>query len=102
MTAASISTLLALIGIGFSYLRYAKPSRVQKKDADQGLVYRVLSNKYYMDWLYEDVVTVGLFYRKICTILYWIDRFIIDGLVTLTGWLVKSCSPIIVRLQKWK
>jgi len=99
MTAASISTLLALVGIGFSYLRYAKPSRVQKKDADKGMVYRVLSNKYYMDWLYEDVVTVGLFYRKICTILYWIDRFIIDGLVTLTGWLVKSCSPVIVRVQ---
>ena len=45
-----------------------------------GPIYRLLSKKYYLDYLYEEIFVRNLFYRGIVTLADYIDRYVIDGI----------------------
>ena len=96
---AIVSTLIAILGIGLAYSKYSNVSLGMVQASKLNFLYKLVTNKYYMDWFYEDVLTTGLFYRRFCSFLYWIDRFVIDGTANFLAWMVRGLGPIIARLQ---
>ena len=48
-----------------------------------GVGKRILTNKYYMDELYEGIITGRVFYRGLAVSLDWFDRAVVDGVVRL-------------------
>ncbi|MGQ9572489.1 MAG: NADH-quinone oxidoreductase subunit L [Dehalococcoidia bacterium] len=46
-----------------------------------GFIHRLVVNKYYMDWLYEDILVRRVVVRTVATGLDLFDRYIVDGIV---------------------
>ena len=64
-----------------------------------GPVHTLLSQKYYVDALYEDLIVRRSFYRVFAALTNWIDRRIVDGVVDLIGWLFRNIGSAVARLQ---
>jgi len=62
-------------------------------------VYKLLSEKYYMDTLYENVIVRKGFYKYFAGILDWIDANLVDGIVDRTGWFFQNIGSAIGKLQ---
>jgi NADH-quinone oxidoreductase subunit L len=80
-----VSVLIAAAGIGLAYVFYKRdaawsvPARIATRFA---FLQRVLSNKYYVDELYNATVIYGtLVFSRF---LSWFDANVVDGLVNLT------------------
>jgi NADH-quinone oxidoreductase subunit L len=97
---ATISTVAALSGIGLATLIYQR-RRGQAKDPLErlGPVHTLLSQKYYLDKLYEDVIVRKWFYRIIAGITDWLDRNLVDGIVDLIGWFFRNIGTAIGKFQ---
>ncbi len=83
LSLAVVSTLVVLGGGGVAYAWYFKGLGFQgiterNKLARAGL--RTLENKYYLDWLYTDVI-VGAVKGPIARAAYWFNQRAIDGVV---------------------
>ena len=94
----SLSTIVALSGIGLSWLCYrgvipAPQSNIFKR------VTTLLQNKYYMDHLYEGFFGNRLFYQIGCRVLNWFDRAIVDEIVEKIGWIGKNTGRAISLIQ---
>ena len=98
---AVISNLTAVIGIALSVLIYAWPRRFSGEDPlrKAGPVHTVLSQRYYLDHLYEDVIVGRVFFRSVAAITDWFDRNIVDGVVGLTGWISRNIGSLIALAQ---
>ena len=88
---------LALAGVVSSYYMYlvnpALPAAIQRAS---GPLYTLLENKYYMDWLYQNVFARGA--RLIGTFLWQVgDRGLIDGLIVNGSWKVVGWFAGVVR-----
>jgi len=89
MDVAAISTALALAGIALAAYLYLGDRREVTRLADllqsaRGFrLYWLSYNKFFLDQIYDAVVVFPL--RVLAWISYWIDRWIIDGLVNLVG-----------------
>ena len=70
---ASISSILAIIGISFSILNFKK-YRLNIKSLN-----KLISNKYYLDYLYENLITEKLFYKYFSKIFSVIEEKFIDN-----------------------
>ena len=84
---AIVSTLVGLAGVGLTYLWYwrdAGPHGVTSRSKVARGGYAVLANKYYLDYLYTDVVAGGV-KGPIARAAYWINQNVIDGIVNLAG-----------------
>lgn len=82
---AVISNIIGLIGISLAtwmYFgrRYGTSKQVKDPITAMGPIYRLLSKKYYLDYLYEEIFVRNLFYRGIVTLADYIDRYVIDGI----------------------
>ena len=79
---AMVSTGAALLGIGLAtamyYKRMINPERV---GALLRPLYVLLSNKYYLDTLYEDIFVRRLFYGGLVRFADAFDRVVVDGIV---------------------
>jgi NADH-quinone oxidoreductase subunit L len=97
---AIISTVAALSGIGIALLIYAR-RRGQGKDPLEkaGSVHTLISQKYYMDTLYEDVVVRKGFHRIFAGLLDWLDRNLVDGVADLIGWFFRNIGTAIGKFQ---
>jgi NADH-quinone oxidoreductase subunit L len=83
---AIASTGLALAGIGLAYVIYqAKAISSESLQKMFGPVHTLVSRKYYMDELYEDVIVRRGMYGFVCVIAQWFDTNIIDGTVNGAG-----------------
>ena len=98
---AVISNLVAVIGIALSVLIYAWPRRFSGEDPlrKAGPVHTLLSQRYYLDHLYEDVIVGRVFFRTVAAITDWFDRNIVDGVVGLTGWISRNIGSLIALAQ---
>lgn len=90
------SIAIAVIGIFLAYLIYYKGTISENffPNLAPG-VHKVLLNKYYLDEIY-----LAVFVRPVVNlgkVLWTIDRFIIDGIVNLTGYLTKGTGYVISR-----
>ncbi|MCX7620944.1 MAG: NADH-quinone oxidoreductase subunit L [Acidimicrobiales bacterium] len=84
---AGLSLVLAVgglvIGIGY-YLKGRPLAGLTERNPLARAGYQFLVNKYYLDWLYEDVIadsTKGAIARA----MYWVNQNIIDAIVNLFG-----------------
>ena len=64
-----------------------------------GPVYTLLSQKYYVDALYENVIVRRSFYRAFAAFANWLDRRFVDGIVDLVGWFFRNIGSAVARLQ---
>jgi len=119
-----LSVLIALIGIGAAWKFYVTSPEISENLAEQWAgAHRTLSNKYYVDELYQATVINGTmsagrglwtFDRNVVDgavngsswftmFSAWLsslaDRTIVDGVVNLVGWIVEEGSYWFRRLQ---
>jgi len=119
-----ISVLVGLGGIGLAWLWYVVHPEVSERRAQQFAgAHRLLSNKYYVDELYNATVVNGTFGAGdglwavdrnvvdgavngtgwVTIITSWFsgltDRTVVDGVVNLVGWTVQELSHVFRRLQ---
>ena len=97
---AAISTVAALSGIGLAVLVYLR-RRDQRADPLERVkpVHTLLTQKYYLDTLYEDVIVRKGFFGVIAGTLDWIDRNLVDGFVDLIGWFFRNIGIAIGKFQ---
>ena len=97
---ATVSTVAALSGIGLAVLVYLR-RRDQREDPLSKVkpVYKLLSEKYFMDTLYENVIVRKGFYKYFAGILDWIDANLVDGIVDRIGWFFQNIGTAIGKLQ---
>ena len=87
ITIALVSTAVAIVAILLSYLWYwrgAGPHGITERNKLARFGYQVLENKYYLDWLYTDVITAGV-KGPIARASNWVNQNVIDGIVNGVG-----------------
>ena len=100
---ALVSTVVALVGIGLASRLYG---RIPSEAGDlgeplerAGRLHGLLTNKYYLDYLYEDLVVRRWFYQGLVAITDWIDRTLVDGFVDLLGGTFRNSGRLVTTLQ---
>ena len=97
---ALVSTLAAFLGIGLAVLVYLKRRRlVSDILVLVKPVHILLTQKYYMDYLYENLMVRKWFYRVFAGTLDWLEKNIIDGTVDLVGWFFRNIGTAIGKFQ---
>jgi len=120
-----LSTAIAFLGIGLAYTFYVLNNKILPAAfrAKFAFLYTLLSNKYYIDEIYETVLIrpclrlAGLAGRfdlnivdgavnltayisvVIGKIQSWFDLYIVDGIVNMTANVIWLCSAILRRVQ---
>lgn len=93
-----LTVSLVLLGIGLASKRYGQshwtPKSFQKPFS---FVNRMLEKKFYMDEIYKSLIILPL--KGIGYVLTGIDRFVVGGLVRLSGWVMVSVGGLGSRLQ---
>jgi len=97
---AASSTAAALAGLFVAWLFYG----VQVLSADrvrQALapLHTLVSNKYYLDHLYERVIVGTVLYRGVGFALDMFDRWVVDGIVNGAAWSTGRASAGLRQLQ---
>ena len=97
---ALVTSLLAVAAIGLAYLMYV--SKTISPDTVVGPVrrlYEVVVRKYYLDDLYEDVITRNVFYGKLAFSLGWLDTNLVDGIVRTADRAGRNVGRAMAQLQ---
>ncbi|MFH1071795.1 MAG: NADH-quinone oxidoreductase subunit L, partial [Candidatus Glassbacteria bacterium] len=95
-----VSVAVALTGIGLAWKLYIRqPEKPAQIARSWPITYQLVYNKYYVDEIYNVFIVQPV--KLGSTYLLWkfFDAGIIDGLVNLTGSLVKGLSRLAARLQ---
>jgi NADH-quinone oxidoreductase subunit L len=105
LMAASISTLLALSGIGLAYLMYIKQSLKPSMIIDGEFsyifkpIYKLIVRKYFFDELYEKKITISLFYNSVSRLTDWFDKNIVDRIGNIIGFLGRNSGKIVTIFE---
>jgi len=62
-------------------------------------VYVWLTQKYYLDALYENLIVRRWFYGSLAAASDWVDRSLVDGLVDLIGGATRNSGKVLALLQ---
>ena len=89
---------LAVYGLPFDRLR-TSAARLQDPLRLLGPLHTLLSQKYYVDTLYENVIVRRSFYRFFAAFTNWLDRRLVDGIVDLVGWFFRNIGSAVARVQ---
>ena len=93
---AIVSLLVAAAGILLATVLYLRPTfQLDKMGRGYRRVRDVVSEKYYMDDLYERQIVSRSFYRVIAGSLDWFDRRIVDNVAELVGWVSRNIGRAI-------
>ncbi len=95
------STVIALAGIGLASVLYLRRSAANKDPLELiKPVHTLLSRKYFLDELYEDVIVRRSFHNGIARVVDWVDRVVVDGVVDAIGSISRNLGPnFISRFQ---
>ena len=101
---ALISTGAALTGAALAAAAYLLPKPGPDGQPQEilrylGPIHTLISQKYYIDALYEGLIIRRGFYRLFAGMLNWLDRRIVDGAVDFIAWLCRSAGSAVARLQ---
>jgi len=100
---AALSTVVALAGIGLAAFMYlGKRTEVETvaeiTKTRKGLwLYQLSLNKFYFDEIYAVLVVWPI--RGIAALSYVFDRYVVDGIVNLFGWLPRVFGSLLRSLQ---
>ncbi len=84
---ALASMAAIILGAGCAYLWFFKgkgPHGITERNKVARTGYKVLENKYYLDWLYTDVI-VGFVKGPFARAINWFNQHILDGIVNAVG-----------------
>ena len=96
----AFSVLIALGGIWFAYRNYVeRPEAAEQMAASLAGPHRVLTNKYYVDELYDATLVRGT--MGSADGLWTVDRRVVDGAVNGTGWMTIAASWVSHVLDKY-
>ena len=98
-TVASLSVVVAIIGIGVAAALYFKESKKPAEIAQSmGVMYKVALNKFYLDevWMW---FTRTVIFRYICEPIKWFDSNVVDGCMNSLAWTTQKTSSAIKGLQ---
>lgn len=95
---ALISSFISLLGILFGINIYKNKTELKKNKFFQS-INSLLDKKYFMDYLYEKVITENIFYEIICSAGEWVDKYIFDGINVNLSKLTGRLSFKSLRLQ---
>ena len=96
---ATLSVVVAVIGIGVATLLYWKDSRKPAQIAQSlGGLYKATLNKFYLDevWMW---VTKSVIFKCVSTPIAWFDRHVIDSAMDGLAWTTQKASTAIKNLQ---
>jgi NADH-quinone oxidoreductase subunit L len=95
---ALASVVIALAGLAVMYLYVAKGAfkGLTEKVPVLGWGYRVLVEKYYLDYLYTDIIVGGI-KRPIANFAYWTNMNLIDPIVWGTGVVARIVGGFVYR-----
>jgi NADH-quinone oxidoreductase subunit L len=80
-----VSAFIALMGIALAYALHLRDrARAERLAAGMAPLTRLLEAKYWVDEAYQGAIVEPL--RTAGRGFFWIDRFIVDGIVNLFGW----------------
>ena len=97
---ALVSTLAALSGIAMAGSLYMRRKDQEADPLEQVKpVHTLLSQKYYLDTLYEDAIVRKWFHRVFAGTLDWIERNLVDGTVDFVGWFFRNIGMAIGKFQ---
>lgn len=97
VTTMVISTIIAIVGLGFAYFKYIKKSEVPVEDNKMGGFSKVLYNKYYIDEIYNT-----LFVKPVYALADFFDKIVenlLKGIFKGSGGIVEALSVPARRLQ---
>jgi len=103
MSVAAMSTVVAVAGIGLAAFMYLGKRSEAEQVAEftstrRGLWgYKLSLNKFYFDELYDVIAVWPL--KALAALSYVFDRFVIDALVNLTGWIPRAVGGLMRSLQ---
>ncbi|HJN42689.1 MAG: NADH-quinone oxidoreductase subunit L [Acidobacteria bacterium] len=96
----ALSVLIAVGGIALAYHLYVRrPERSAELATNWAGAHRVLTNKYYVDELYDATAVKGV--MTSARGLWTVDRNVVDGAVNGTGWLTRALSWVSHVLDKY-
>ena len=97
---ATVSTVVAVAGMSLAGVLYFRAREAQREPLESVKpIHTLLSQKYYLDSLYEDVVVRRVFYGRFAGMVDWLDRNMVDGLVDAVAWIIRNIGPVLGRLQ---
>jgi NADH-quinone oxidoreductase subunit L len=104
ITMAVISNVVAITGIALAsllYLRRKQGSGTEMREPLEKLpgVHTLLTQKYYLDRLYENLIVRRWFYGYLAAVSDWVDRSLVDGLVDLIGGTTRNSGKVLALLQ---
>ena len=96
----ALSVLIAAGGIALAYHLYVRrPERSEQLATKWAGAHRVLTNKYYVDELYDATAVRGTMAGA--RGLWTVDRNVVDGAVNGTGWLTRAASWVSHVIDKY-
>ena len=101
---AIVSNVAAVVGIALAsllYLRRKQQAAVDLKDPLEiaGPLHELLTQKYYLDALYENWIVRRWFYGWVVGLADWLDRNLVDGLVDAVGGSTRNIGRAVALLQ---
>jgi NADH-quinone oxidoreductase subunit L len=94
------STAAAVAGLFLAWLFYGvKVFSAEKVRRALAPLHTLVSNKYYMDYLYERVIVGTVFYRGVAFVLDLFDRWVVDGTVNGVAWGTGRAAASLRQLQ---
>ena len=99
-TLASLSSVIAVAGIILAYLNHKTRILSALTELTLGAtIHKWLINRYYFDYVYENIVVIKGFYLGLTRFLDWSDRSVVDRIINMTGWLGINIGSSIRQLQ---
>tara|TARA_B100000029_G_scaffold424756_1_gene432766 strand:+ start:4430 stop:6424 length:1995 start_codon:yes stop_codon:yes gene_type:complete len=97
---ALISTFTATAGIIYAITLYRKGLSELINPSILGVFSnKLLSQRFYMDYLYENLIVKTILYKGIFNFSNLLDKWIIDGSVNCLGWVGRNSGKALAQLQ---
>jgi NADH-quinone oxidoreductase subunit L len=95
-----VSAFISLLGVALAYALHLRDrARAERLAAGLAPLTRTLEAKYWVDEIYQAAIVEPL--RTAGRGFFWIDRFIVDGLVNLFGWVPGRVGSVLqVTMQR--
>jgi NADH-quinone oxidoreductase subunit L len=97
---ATLSVIFGVAGFVVAWAIYsARLVSAENLRRAFGPIHRLVVNKYYMDWLYEDMLVRRVVLGTLAMGLEFFDRYVVDGIVNAVGWLTRFSASRLRLLQ---